>query len=265
MGFIQWLKSLRKPKTIKLGLALGSGGARGFAHVGVLTALSESGIEFDIVAGTSIGSIIGAFYSAGYSATDIAERIGYVAKGDVVKMFLKGGRHAFFKFAVEEIGGERIEDLKKPFCAVATEYETGKEKVFSSGKILDAIMASSAIPPVFKPVEIDGVYYVDGAFTNSVPSDVVKSMGADYVVGVDISVGPTSKEYYSKGSENPREQGEKFSDTLIHPDLTGYSTADVFKAGEMFDIGYATAKQLVPKILQDIKKVGKNKKSIKNG
>lgn len=269
MGFFSWLLRKSKPKKIKIGLALGSGGAKGFAHLGALKAFEENGIEFDIVAGTSIGSVVGAFYSAGYSSTDIMELLKRIDYNEIKNLFMiKMDTSGLFKVIDREIGSMNIEELKKPFKAVATHLESGKEKVFSSGSVATALCASSSIPPFFKPVVIDGERYIDGAYTNSIPADIVREMGADYVVGIDLSTQDTKpsliKKFfptYKSGAKEPWAKGYQFSDTMLHPNLNDFSSVAFWRGNEMYDIGYQHAISFIPKIKQDIEnlKYKKNK------
>lgn len=271
MNFFKWLGGFfRRPqqKQLKLGLALGSGGAKGFAELGALKAFEENGIEFDVVAGASIGSIIGAFYSEGYTADDIYHLI----SGLGLKELLNGVPYNMDMSSVKnvidrEIGYKDIEELKKPFVAIATEIETGDEKVFSTGNVAQALCASSCFPPFFKPVYIDGARYVDGAFSNSIPADHVKEMGADYVVGIDLAnheakpsilsrLFPT---YKSKVKE-PWAKGYQNSNVMLHPDLNEYQPTSYKKGAEMYDIGYQHALKFIPKIKQDIEKLKNPKK-----
>jgi NTE family protein len=274
MNFFKWIGGFfHKPqqKKLKLGLALGSGGAKGFAELGALKAFEENGIEFDVIAGASIGSIIGTFYSEGYTADDIYHLI----SGLGLKELLNGVPYNMDMSSVKsvidrEIGYKDIEELKKPFVAIATEIETGDEKVFATGNAAQALCASSCFPPFFKPVFIDGARYVDGAFSNSIPADVVRELGADYVVGIDLStreakptllsrIFPT---YKSKVKE-PWSKGYSNSDVMLHPDLSDYQPLSYKKGGEMYDIGYQHALKFIPKIKEDLEKLsnqGKRKK-----
>ncbi len=257
-----------KQKKIKLGLALGSGGAKGFAHIGALKAFEENGIEFDIVAGTSIGSVVGAFYAAGYTATDIIELLKRVDFGEIKNLFMiKMDTFGMFKVIDREIGSLNIEELKKPFKAVATALESGEEHVFESGSVAKALCASSSIPPFFKPVVIDGVRYIDGAYTNAIPADLVKEMGADYVVGIDLSTedskaGLLSKIFptYKSKVSDPRAMGYANSDTMLHPDLNEFSSVAFWHGLKMYDIGYHHALTFIPKIKQDIENLKKKRK-----
>ncbi len=269
MGFFSWLFN-RKPKKPKLGLALGSGGAKGFAELGALRAFEENGIEFDIVAGTSIGSIIGAFYANGYTSTDIFELIKTIDFGELISLpkILNMDTTGIAKLVEKSLAVSNIEELKKPYKCVATVLETGDEYVFDKGDIAQAVCASSSIPPYFKPVVIDGERYVDGAFSNSIPADLVRGMGADYVVGIDLKdyepkqsgiLGKLFPTYQGK-IEQPWAKGYEFSDIVLHPDLRGYNSISFRSGSEMFDIGYRTAIDNMPKILEGIRNIMLKKK-----
>lgn len=270
MGFFDFLfKRKKKQPKLKLGLALGSGGAKGFAELGALRAFEENGIEFDVVAGTSIGSIIGAFYADGYSSTDIFELIRRIDASEIKSTFMIN-MDTFGLFGVIDrtIGSKTIEELKKPFRAVATDVETGEGFTFTEGSVAKALCASSSYPPFFKPVVIGDKRYIDGAFVNSVPADEVKNMGADFIVGIDLSdhavkpagllarIFPT---YQSKVKE-PWKIGYDQSDVMIHPDLTGYKAISFGAMHEMYDIGYNAAMLKVPEILKRIEELKKTKK-----
>lgn len=266
MGFISWLLR-RKPKPVKLGLALGSGGAKGFAELGALKAFEENGITFDVVAGTSIGSVVGAFYADGYTATDILELLRGVDYNEIKNLFMiKMDTSGLFNVIDRYIGSLTFEELKKPFRAVATALDTGEEKVFSSGSVAKALCASSSMPPFFKPVIIDNVRYIDGAFVNSVPADVTRELGADYVVGIDLKNHEEKPGIISRiipsfkgGVEEPWKKGYENSDVMLRPDLTGYKAVSFMQGSEMFEIGYHTAIQSMPKILADIDALKKGK------
>ena len=256
MGFFSWLFKRKKPRKAKIGLALGSGGAKGFAELGVIKALEENGIEADVVGGTSIGSIIGAFYADGYTSTDILALLETVDFKEIKSLIMINMDTSGLKKVVDRtIGDLKIEELKKPFVAIGTDVDTAEEFVFRKGNVSDAVCASSSYPPFFKPVFIDGKRYVDGAFSNSVPADRVKELGADIVIGVDLSdhlpktgflanIIPTFK----GKTDTPWDKGYEFSDVMIHPNLTGYAPTS-FKLGkEMFEIGYEEAKRKMDEI-----------------
>ena len=262
MGFFAWLFR-RKPKKIKVGLALGSGGAKGFAELGALKAFEEAGIKFDLISGTSIGSIIGAFYADGYSVTDIGEMLNRINPSEIVNPLLMGMDMGGLQKVIDrELGEKNIEELKLPFVAVATEIESGKDKAFTNGNTAIALCASASIPPFFKPVFIDGVRYVDGAFSNSIPADYLRKMGADYVVGIDLSVRDSKSSLLSKifpiyqpKEENPWQKGYDNADVMLHPDLTGYKSTSFGQSAKMFEIGYYHAQEFIPKIKEDLSRL----------
>jgi NTE family protein len=272
MNFFKWIGRFfhkrPQPKKLKIGLALGSGGAKGFAELGAIKAFEENGIEFDVVAGTSIGSIIGAFYADGYTSDNIVNLI----SGLGLKELLSGVPYNMDMTSVKnvldrEIGYKNIEELKKPFKAIATEIETGEEKVFESGNTAMALCASSCFPPFFKPVFIDGARYVDGAFSNSIPADRVKEMGADYIVGIDLAnheAKPTllSRLFptYKGKVKEPWSKGYHNSNVMLHPDLSEYQPTSFKKGQEMYEIGYQHALKFIPKIKQDIEQLNNAKR-----
>ncbi|MBR5900020.1 MAG: patatin-like phospholipase family protein [Clostridia bacterium] len=267
MRFFSFLTRLKKPKKVKLGLALGSGGAKGFAELGALKAFEENDIEFSCVSGTSIGSIIGAFYANGYSSTDMVEIIKRLDFGEILSAFmLNMDTSGLYRVIERNLGELNIEDLKKPFMTVATNVETGEAKVFSSGNVSRAVCASSSMPPYFKPVVIDGKRYVDGAFCNSIPADLVKSMGADYIVGVDLSNYETKTSVierfiptFNLKSENPKEAGYKYSDIVLKPNLSAFKATSFREGDKMFEIGYREAIENIPKIKNDLERIKKGK------
>ena len=271
MNFFKWLFSVnKKPKKLKLGLALGSGGAKGFAELGAIKAMEENGIEFSIYAGTSIGSIIGAFLADGYSSTDILELLKKVDFSEITNLFMiKMDTYGLFSVIDRSIGSMNIEDLKKPFMAVATNLSTGEEHDFKEGSVAKALCASSCFPPFFKPVVIDGERYIDGAFTNSIPADLVRKMGADFVVGIDLAdheakpsvlfkIFPT----YKSKVEKPWQKGYDNSDVMLHPNLKGFDSVSFGSAEQMFEIGYKTAIEQMPNLLKKIKETKRLKNKI---
>ena len=189
------------PKNI--GLALGSGSARGWAHIGVIRALAEAGIEIRYIAGTSIGSLVGAAFALNKIDVleDFARQLDWkqiVSFMDVTfpRSGLIDGEKItdFFRSHVREIN---IEELPLPYCAVATELTTGREVVLSGGDLIDAIRASISVPGIFTPLKKNGSFLIDGGLVNPVPVSVVRNMGADYVIAVDLNA-----DIIDKGSTN---------------------------------------------------------------
>ena len=177
---------------MKLGIALGGGGARGFAHLGVLKALRDEGIEFDVVAGTSIGALVGAVYAAG-SLDELEDTARSISLKDIpLLMSPAWSKKGFFsgKSALELlnelIGCDLIEELPKRFAAVSADLKSGETVVFTEGNVHQAVRASISIPAVFTPVVIDDRILVDGGLVEPVPVEICKSLGADVVVAVDL-------------------------------------------------------------------------------
>jgi len=177
----------------KIGLALGGGAARGFAHIGVIKALEAQGIVPDLVVGTSAGAVVGALYAAGMSGFDL-QRLALDMKEDMVadwtlpdRGVLKG--EALEEFINQKVKGRALDKLPKPFGAVATDLVRGEMVLFRLGNTGRAVRASSTVPGVFQPVEIAGREYVDGGLTSPVPAQSARAMGADFVIAVDISGG----------------------------------------------------------------------------
>jgi NTE family protein len=160
---------------VRLGVAFGSGGARGWAHIGVLHALEAAKIRPDIVVGTSIGAVIGALYLVG-ALTDFTH---YTRRLNRLRL------SQFFDFK----GDARIETLTRAFGCIATDLATGDEIWLQDGPILEALRASYAIPGFFPPVERRGRWLVDGALCNPVPVSLARALGADLVVAVDVNAG----------------------------------------------------------------------------
>jgi NTE family protein len=186
------LKGGKKRK--KIGLALGSGAARGWAHIGVLRYLNEVGIKVDYIAGTSIGALVGASCSLGKVDAleqfalhlDWRQILSFLDVTFPVSGLIEGKRISEF---VREHHEETVtlEKMPIPFCAVATDLNSGTEVCLDAGDLLEAIRASISIPGIFTPVKIEGRFLVDGGLVNPVPVSVVRQMGADFVIAVDLS------------------------------------------------------------------------------
>lgn len=184
--------SVRKPgERPKIGLALGSGAARGSAHVGVLKVLEQADIPIDIIAGTSVGAFIGALYAGGQPISAFERVLPTVRWRQLVQFTLPPkaliSNHPMVRFVEKYIGPVNFEDLRIPFAAVATDVVSGEAYIFNKGSVSHAICASTAIPGVIKPYKVGNRLFVDGAVVNPVPVALAKSMGADMVIAVDLS------------------------------------------------------------------------------
>ena len=184
-----------KKQGLKFGLALGGGSARGLAHVGVILTLEAYHIPIDIIAGTSIGSVIGSLYAIGATIKQLEETALSIKKSKTLFMIdptfphsglISGDRieKMLNKFALKD---KTFDDLNIPFAAVATEIESGAEVIITHGKLIDAVRASISIPGIFTPVKYQDYYLVDGGLVNPVPANVVQAMGADIIIAVNLS------------------------------------------------------------------------------
>ncbi|MFC7514646.1 patatin-like phospholipase family protein [Herbaspirillum sp. GCM10030257] len=188
-------------RPVRIGLALGGGAARGFAHIGVIKALEAQGIVPDVVAGTSAGSLVGAMYAAGnngFALQKLALEMDEAAISDwSVPLFakstgvLKG--EALQHYVNRTLGNAPIEKLKIPFGAVATDLSTGAPILFRRGNTGVAVRASSAVPGVFQPVRVGDHNYVDGGLVSPVPVRFAREMGADFIIAVNISAQPDAQ------------------------------------------------------------------------
>ncbi len=174
----------------RLGLALGGGGAKGSAHIGVLKELERLKLQIDVISGTSVGAIVGAVFAAGYSAAEIEH-----AFRETTLRRLMGldparwgllGSDRLAEVLNELLGDRRIEDLALPFAVVAVDLVSGREIVLDHGSVVEAVLASSAVPGVFPPRRIDSYILADGGIRNNLPIDVARRLGADRVIAVNL-------------------------------------------------------------------------------
>ncbi|MEN9231745.1 MAG: patatin family protein [Thermostichus sp. DG02_5_bins_236] len=201
----------------KLGLALGSGGARGWAHIGVIRALERAEIPIDYIAGASIGAFVGAIYAAG-ELDELEEFVRDLNWKMILSLFdvvfptcglLDGNK--IYDLLTEHLQELCIEEAGIPFCCVATDLITGKEVQLRSGKMADAVRASISIPGIFTPLQYEGRYLGDGGIVNPVPVQVVREMGADIVIGVNLNhVDPVDLEPQPEETEVETEVEETF-------------------------------------------------------
>jgi len=250
----------------KVALVLGGGAVRGFAHIGVIKVLEAQGIVPDIVVGTSAGSVVGALYAAGYTGFEL-QKIAFKLEEDSVgdwiipdRGFIKG--EALQIYINKAVRGQPIEKLKKPFAAVATDLQTGEMMVFQRGNTGQAVRASSSVPGVFQPVNINGHDYVDGGLTSPVPVRVARSLGADVVIAVDISARPSAAKVegvtdimlqtFGIMGQSLRNYELPEADVLIRPNTVGFGSADFAKKHEAILEGEKAAQAALPLIRQKL-------------
>ena len=185
---------LTPPRPPRIGLALGGGAARGFAHIGVIQVLEENGIKIDYVTGTSAGSLVAALYASGKSGSALAAMADNMDESAFTDWAFPGRGlirgEALAKFVRENTGGRSIENMRVPLGIVATDLDNGQPILFQIGDPGVAVRASSAVPAVFTPVRIGSREYVDGGLVSPVPVRFARQMGAELVIAVDISAIP---------------------------------------------------------------------------
>ncbi len=243
----------------KVGLALGGGAVLGAAHIGVLKALEEKGIGADLVSGTSVGSFIGALYAFGMNWEKIDAVAGDLKWLDVSRISISQyGLLSNSKLGdlIEEfLGDVTFEDSPIPLAVVATDISNGEEVVLGKGSVAQAVMASSCIPGIFVPVEIEGRLLVDGGVVENVPIAPLQSMGAEFIIAVDLNSGrkverPHNivdvllRSFHFLRKSATRLQTEE-ADILILPDLTDFNMYDMDQAGDLFKAGYEEASRML--------------------
>jgi NTE family protein len=263
--------TVKPARPIKIGLALGGGAARGFAHIGVIKALEAQGIVPDIVVGTSAGSVVGALYAAGNNgfalqkmALDMDEAtisdwsLPFLSKSSGV---LKGD--ALQNYVNRMVAQTPIEKLRKPFGAVATELNTGTPILFQRGNTGAAVRASSSVPGVFQPVRINDKLYVDGGLVSPVPVRFAREMGADLVIAVNISSQPESQvaassmdillQTFTIMGQSLNAFELKNADVVIRPELGGMKGGDFGGRNLAILAGERAATAMIPELKKKIK------------
>jgi NTE family protein len=283
---------VKKPK---IGLVLSGGGAKGFAHIGVLKEIEKAGIKIDYIGGTSMGAVIGGLYASGYSASQLDSIFKGTDFDELMQDFVPRNTKTFYekhnnemyaislpfqKFKVSFPKGiskgvynynlisklthnvRHIRDfskLKIPFICVATNIETGKEKIFKEGSLPQVLIASSAFPSLFSPVEIDGMLYVDGGVSNNYPIEEVRKMGADIIIGVDVQDDLKDRNSISGATgilvqisnfqmiERMNEK-RKNTDIYIKPNIEGYTVVSFELGQEIIQKGVESAQLVKDKL-----------------
>ena len=226
----------------RIGLALGGGAARGFAHVGVIQVLEEAGIRPSLVAGTSAGSLVAAIYASGKTGAQlqqVAETMEEAAIADwSLQIFTRGALRgeALARYVNAQVNSRLIENMPLPLGIVATDLNTGADTIFQRGDTGTAVRASSAVPAVFQPVKISGRDYVDGGLVSPVPVRAAHKMGAELVIAVDISSPPEGNltggtleillQTFSIMGKSINTFELRDADVVVRPVLNGISSAD---------------------------------------
>ena len=250
----------RPTRPPRIGLALGGGAARGFAHIGVIQVLEEAGIRPDLVAGTSAGSLIAAIYASGKSGAEMASLAGTMDESAITDWSFPGRGlirgEALARYVREQTGAKTIEQMKLPLGIVATDLDSGAAILFQRGDTGAAVRASSAVPAVFQPVKIGTREYVDGGLVSPVPVRFARQMGAELVVAVDISSPPdgnaTSDPFkillqtFAIMGRSINTFELRDADIVIRPGLQGVASADFSARLRAVAAGREAALRLLP-------------------
>ena len=248
----------------RIGLALGGGAARGFAHVGVIQVLEEAGIRPDMVVGTSAGSLVAALYASGRNGAQlqqVAESLEEAALTDwTLPIFGRGALkgEALARYVSSLVNHKLIEEMPMPLGIVATDLGSGQGVLFRRGSTGTAVRASSAVPSVFQPVTIAGRDYVDGGLVSPVPVGFARQMGADLVIAVDISSPPEGQatgdslqillQTFAIMSKSINRFELKEADVVVRPALAGVKSADFTAKRRSIEAGRRAMQQALPQL-----------------
>lgn len=257
------LKLFKSPD-LKIGLALGGGGARGYAHLGAIKAFEEYGLKFDFIAGTSAGSLVGAFYANGWSYEQIYSLAKEFKKKDIMRNkipFMPSSTDGIQEIVRNNLGDIDVKDCKTPFCAIAVDVLSTQECIITKGNLAKAVAGSCAVPGIFQPVEFDGRALADGGLQNTLPSNVPKLFGCDYVIAVDVNAKRT---YGAKSTKildvmgatirilmrRNAEKGYQFAEVVLQPETKRFKSTKLDGMEDMIEEGYLEALDKMPKILE---------------
>ena len=284
--------SSQEHKRPKVGLVLSGGGAKGFAHIGVLKVLEEAGLKIDYIGGTSMGAVVGGLYATGYNAAQIDSIFQATNFDKLINDFIPRSSKNFYEKGNDELYAlvlpfnkfnigipqalskglynfnllsrltrnvRHVRDFNQlpiPFLCIGSDIETGKQVLLNKGNLAQALLASSAFPSLFSPVEIDGQLLVDGGVTNNYPIDEVRRLGADVVIGVDVQddlrdrttlkdatkilVQITNLQSIEKMKSNILK-----TDIYIKPDITEYGVISFDKGKDIIEKGFKTKTKIV--------------------
>lgn len=246
-------------KKFKVGLVLSGGGARGFAHLGVIEALIETGLSPDVISGTSAGALVGVMYADGYSPREIVKIMSWANRFDFMRPALpREGllqMNGVIKVLRTSLRAERFCDLKIPLFVAATDLNNGKAVYFSEGELFAPVMASASIPVLFQPVKIGEISYVDGGVLDNMPIRPIEE-NCNLLIGSFVNpvarlekisglINIAERTFLLSMSKDVIEKSRRFDLFIAPPELENYRILDPDKARELFDIGYcATMKKL---------------------
>ncbi|WP_374703656.1 patatin-like phospholipase family protein [Burkholderia sp. WAC0059] len=255
----------RAPRPIRVGLALGGGAARGFAHIGVIKGLEAHGIPVDLVSGTSAGSVVASLYASGmngFALNKLALSMDETSISDWALPFrLRGLLQgvALENYLNATLDNRPIEKMNKPLGIVATDLRTGEPILFQRGNTGIAVRASCSVPSIFEPVTIGEHEYVDGGLVSPVPAAFARKMGADFVIAVDISARPETaatqnsfdlllQTFTIMGQTIKSYELDKYADVVIRPNLNAMSSSDFSQRNAAILAGEEAAAQIMPEL-----------------
>ena len=251
-------------RKIKIGVAFGGGGAKGITHIGVIKAFQEFGLNFDYVAGTSVGSIMGACYANNMKYDEILKIAKTLKTIDIrtSKLFFIPSKTEGIETMMKDTFGDiNIENLKKPFSCVAVDIKSTKELCISKGNLSKAVAGSCCVPGVFQPVEFGDYLLCDGGLQNNIPANIPRFFGCDYVIAVDCN----STRTYGTDSSKTLDvlacsirilmksnsiKGYMNADLTIASDTKKFKSTELQGLDEMVDIGYRNAVDMMPEIMK---------------
>lgn len=251
-------------KKIKIGVAFGGGGAKGMTHIGVMKAFEEYGLDFDYVAGTSVGSIMGAAYASGMKSSEILKVAKSMKTSDIrtSKVFFVPSKTEGIESMMRDTFGDiDIEDLKKPFSCVAVDMKSTKELCISHGNLAKAVAGSCCVPGIFQPVVFGDYLLCDGGLQNNIPANIPRFFDCDYVIAVDCN---STRTY---GTESTKTldiiscalrvlmksnsiKGYLNADLTIACDTKKYKSTELQGIDEMVEIGYRNTIDMMPEIMK---------------
>ena len=254
------------PRPPRIGLALGGGAARGFAHIGVIQVLEEAGIQPDLVVGTSAGSLVAALYASGKAGAELAALAQGMDEGAITDWSFPGRGvirgEALARYVREQTGQRTIEQMRLPLGIVATDLDSGAAILFQRGDTGMAVRASSAVPAVFQPVRIGTREYVDGGLVSPVPVRFARQMGAELVIAVDISTPPDGAptgdafkmllQTFSIMGKSINHFELRDADVVVRPKLVGVGSADFAARTRAIAAGREAAQALLQEIRRQV-------------
>nr|WP_246270488.1 patatin-like phospholipase family protein [Paraburkholderia solisilvae] len=257
--------AIKPPRPLRVGLALGGGAARGFAHIGVIKALEARNIQVDLICGTSAGSVVGALYASGmngFALNRLALKMDEASISDWAMPFRTRGflqGVALQNYLNTTLDNRPIEKMAKPLGIVATDLNTGQPILFQRGNTGIAVRASCSVPSLFEPVKIGAHEYVDGGLVSPVPASFARRMGADFVIAVDISARPETaltassfdvlmQTFTIMGQTIKAYELDKYADVVIRPNLAAMSGSDFGQRNAAILAGEEAVARIMPEL-----------------